>query len=140
MDRPQRVQSTPSDGPTYTGRVVTGLGDCARHMAALRAHYRSATGLELYPGTPNLELAEPFDLPAQVIRLEGSEYGGDVNVSIVPCFALGRRAMILRTDANDRGTGDHPRNIVELAAEVQLRDAHGLADGDLVTFTIEPAL
>jgi riboflavin kinase len=43
-----------------------------------------------------------------------------------------RPAFLLRTDQNETGTGRHPRNIIEIAADVQLRDAYQLKDGDWV--------
>ena len=68
----------------------------------------------------------------QIIRLEGEEYGGSVSVNIVPCSILGKRAFILRTDANEDGRGHHPRTIIEVATDVKLRDHFHLEDGDIV--------
>jgi riboflavin kinase, archaea type len=64
--------------------------------------------------------------------LEANGFGGSVSVSIVPCRIFNRRAFLLRTDQNDRGTGHHPRNIIEIATDVRLRDAYQLKDGDWV--------
>jgi CTP-dependent riboflavin kinase len=49
---------------------------------------------------------------------------------------FGHRAFILRTNANEQGTGHHPRSLVEIATDVKLRDAHGLVDGDRVDVEI----
>jgi hypothetical protein len=49
---------------------------------------------------------------------------------------LGLAAFILRTDANESGTGDHPRTIIEVATDVNLRKTFGLADGDLVEIEV----
>jgi len=38
-------------------------------------------------------------------------------------------AFILRTDATQQGRGHHPKTVVEVAAEVRLRDLFGLSDG-----------
>ena len=43
-----------------------------------------------------------------------------------------RRAFLLRTDQNEKGMGHHPRNIIEIAADVRLRDYYQLEDGDWV--------
>jgi riboflavin kinase, archaea type len=67
-----------------------------------------------------------------VIRLEADEYGGSVSVSIVPCRIFNRTAFLLRTDPNERGTGPHPRTIIEIATDVRLRDYYQLKDGDRV--------
>jgi CTP-dependent riboflavin kinase len=55
----------------------------------------------------------------------------------VPCRVFGRRAFSLRTDANDRGEGDHPPEVIEVATDVKLRDAYGLSDGDLVAVGVD---
>jgi riboflavin kinase, archaea type len=114
------------------GVVRSGLGDCGFWLAKLEEHYRTKTGMTLFPGTLNLELAEPFRVPSNALRLEGHEYGGTVSVSIVPCRVFGRPAFILRTDANERGAGHHPRTIIEIACDVKLRDMYALKDGDVV--------
>jgi riboflavin kinase len=114
------------------GKIVTGMGNFSYWIAKLHDHYLRKTGMHLYPGTLNIELNEPYTLPAKVIRLEGSEYGGTVSVNLVPCTIFGRRAFLLRTDANEQGTGHHPRTIVEVATDVKLREAFHLADGDIV--------
>ena len=94
----------------------------------------------LYPGTLNVELPSEYTLPADVIRLEADEYGGRVSVSIVPCRVFNRQAFLLRTDENERGIGHHPRNIVEIATDVRLRDLYGLRDGDWVEIELPGAM
>ena len=88
--------------------------------------------MRLYPGTLNIELSAPYSLPPKVMRLEANEYGGSVSLSIVPCQIFDRRAFLLRTDQNERGAGHHPRNIIEIATDIRLRDAYQLRDGDWV--------
>jgi riboflavin kinase, archaea type len=120
------------------GVVRSGLGDFGFWIAKLQEYYSTKTGMTLFPGTLNLELPEPFRVPSNALRLEGHEYGGTVSVSIIPCRVFGRKAFILRTDANERGDGDHPRRIVEIASDVKLRDACALEDGDPVEVELEP--
>ena len=57
-------------------------------------------------------------------------------MSMQPCVILGRRAFLLRTDANAEERGHHPRTVIEIATDVKLRDAYGLRDGDLVEVSI----
>ena len=116
---------------------MPGIGSFGYWIGVLRDHFKQKTGMMLYPGTLNLRLDEEYSLPADVIRLEGSEYGGEVSVSLVPCAVQGRRAFLLRTDANEHGWGDHPKTIVEIATDVRLRDVLQLKDGDYVEVTIE---
>jgi riboflavin kinase, archaea type len=118
------------------GRVVSGMGNFSYWIDKLHDHYLRKTGLHLYPGTLNVELGEPYSLPKDVIRLEASEYGGTVSVSLVPCMIEKLPAFLLRTDANEDGRGHHPKTIVEIAADVKLRDALRLQDGDLVSIDI----
>lgn len=120
------------------GRVVSGVGSFSYWIAQLQDYYERKTGMRLYPGTLNLQLDSEYSLPANVIRLEAAEYGGRVSVSIVPCSIQGRKAFLLRTDANENGTGDHPKTIIEIATDVRLRDLFQLQDGDYLEVTITP--
>ena len=117
--------------------VVSGLGDFAHWMEKLEEHYSRKTGMRLFPGTLNILLDYPYSLPPDVIRLEKEEYGGTVSVSLVPCRIFARRAFLLRTDANEAGHGDHPRTLIEIATDVNLRGQYKLNDGDRVTVEIE---
>ena len=114
------------------GSVRSGRGDFAHWIATLEEFYFAKTGVRLFPGTLNLQLASDFRLPPKRVRLEAREYGGTVSVNIVPCQLFGRRAFILRTDANEHGNGDHPLSILEIASDLNLRATYGLADGDEV--------
>lgn len=124
--------------PILRGKVVSGMGNFSYWIDKLEKHYQRKTGMKLFPGTLNVQLEEPYSLPKQSIRLEAWEYAGSVSVSIVPCAIRGRKAFILRTDANEEGRGHHPKTIVEVATDVKLRDYFHLNDGDVVE--IETAL
>jgi riboflavin kinase len=114
------------------GKVVSGRADFGQWIERLSCLYEQKTGMRLYPGTLNVELSSEYCLPADVIRLEADEYGGRVSVSIVPCRIFNRQAFLLRTDRNEKGAGHHPRNIIEIASDVRLRDDYQLKDGDWV--------
>jgi riboflavin kinase, archaea type len=114
------------------GRVASGRGEFGFWIQRLSSLYEQKTGLRFYPGTLNVELSSPYSVPANAIRLEASEYGGRVSVHIVPCRIFDRPAFLLRTDQNEQGTGHHPRNVIEIATDVRLRDAYELTDGDWV--------
>lgn len=116
----------------FIGKVQSGMGNFSIWMKVLSEFYREKTGIKLFPGTLNVQLEADYNLPDQRIRLEAREYGGNVSVNIIPCKIFNQPAFVLRTDANDAGLGDHPRNIVEIAAEVKLRDRFGLKDDDQV--------
>jgi CTP-dependent riboflavin kinase len=121
-------------GMLLRGRVTGGIGDHARWMTIHADLYEAKTGVRLYPGSLNVVLDHPWHVDSQRLRLEPSEYG--VGLSIVPCTVQGLDAFILRTDKNDRGEGDHPPNVLEVAAVVRLRDSLDLQDGDEVEITV----
>ena len=112
------------------GNVVSGVGNFGYWIDKLREHYHRKTNLWLFPGTLNVELGEPYELPRSRMRLEAAEYGGEVSVTIVACEILGHKAVILRTDKADAQA--ETRRIIEVACEVKLRDRYGLRDGDAV--------
>jgi riboflavin kinase len=117
------------------GKVVTGVGDFAFWIEKLKEYYRGKTGMNLFPGTLNVQLDEPFDLPLKRTRLEAQEYGGTVSVNIAPCKIFGRRAFILRTDKAE--SDPESRKILEVACDVKLRDQYRLRDGDIVEIEVE---
>ena len=126
------LSGIPKNMPRLRGKVVSGRADFGQWIERLSNFYEQKTGMRFYPGTLNVELPTEYSLPANVIRLEGDEYGGRVSVSMVPCRIFNRRAFLLRTDQNENGTGHHPQNIVEIATDVRLRDNYQLKDGDWV--------
>lgn len=112
------------------------MGNFGYWIEKLHVHYYNKTGLNLYPGTLNVELDEDYHLPAGSMRLEKEEYGGRVSVSIQSCEVYGRKAFILRTDLNASGKGDHPLNLIEIATDFGLRDTYGLKDNDVIEITV----
>jgi len=116
------------------GRVTGGVGSLAHWMTVHADLYEARTGVRLYPGSLNVVLDYSWHVACQRLRLEPAEVG--VGLSIVPCTIEHLDAFILRTDKNDRGEGDHPPNIVEIASAVRLRDALALQDGDEVQIII----
>ena len=122
---------------TLKGKVKPGMNSLSYWMERLEVYYTEKMGMELFPGSLNIELDKVFHLPSEVIRLEKEEYGGAVSVSILPCKIFGRKAFILRTDKNASGKGDHPLNIIEIATDVKLRDRYNLHDGDIVEVELD---
>ena len=108
------------------------MGHFSFWLEKLESYYTQKTGMRLFPGTLNLRLDQPYSLPADVIRLEKEEYGGTVSVSMVRCRIFDRPAFLLRTDANEAGRGHHPKNVIEIATDIKLRDLYHLRDGDEV--------
>jgi len=55
-----------------TGKVVSGMGNFSYWIEKLHDHYLRKTGMNLFPGTLNVLLDEPYTLPKDVIRLEAT--------------------------------------------------------------------
>jgi len=120
-----------------TGIVRSGKGNFSYCMEKLQTLCPARTGVALYPGSLDSGLAVSYDLPVKgVIRLEKEAYGGRVSVSLLPCAGPGIQGFIMRTDANADGTGDHPKTIIEVAAQVRLRDALNVSDVHFVTIKV----
>ena len=112
------------------GLVRSGVGSFARWMRLLAGEYRRLTGVDLVPGTLNVELPAPWRSPPDARVLPPDPERGTVEVLVTPCRIEGRPGYVLRTRASEDGRGDHPRSIVEVASTTHLRTALGLADGD----------
>lgn len=119
------------------GKVKSGMNNLSYWMEKMHDLYVAKTGMQVYPGSLNIELDKPFILPANGIRLEKEEYGGTVSLSMYPCEIFGRNAFILRTDKNASGNGDHPLTIIEIITDIRLRDEYHLSDGDIVEICVE---
>ena len=125
---------------TYTGIIKTGKNDFNIWIDKLQAHYLKKTSLKLFPGTLNVHLINgKFHIPnnSKLIRLEGDEYGGSVNISIYPCRVFGRKAFVLRTDSDTGKHGDASEQILEIATDFCIRDEYDLSDGDAIDVEIE---
>lgn len=116
------------------GVVSSGSGDLNRWMTLYAAEYRAASGMELYPGSLNVVLERPWRLPAQRVTIEPERVGRLVH--LVPCRVGGRRGFVFRTEKAELAGGEEHR-VLELLAEVRLRDALGVSDGDVVEVVID---
>jgi riboflavin kinase len=115
------------------GEIRTGVGNFSYWLHKLEPYYTRKTGMRLFPGTLNVHLTSgSYRTPTSALRLEKKEYGGRVSVSIVPCKIFGRKGFILRPDTDTGKHGDPPERILEITADVNLRDTYKLKDGDLV--------
>ena len=121
------------------GKVKSGKGHFSwvlKNINGIWDLYNKKSGLSLYPGTLNIELDEEFSIPPNSKRIEACEYNGTVSASFYPCMIEKFNGIIIRTDKNEAGTGDHARSVIEIAAEIKLRDVLNLSDGDEITVHI----
>ena len=105
-------------------------------MRAFSKDYESKVGVRLFPGTLNLEIDGEWSCPEDCMRLDGEEYAGKVTVLIVPCTLNDRPAFVFRTLANEQGSGDHPKSIIEVASDWNLRNEYALQDGDFAVLEL----
>ena len=116
------------------GHVTRGDGDLSRWMRVYAAEYEAATGVSLYPGSLNLVLDGPWTLPADTLTISADRVGRLVH--LVPCRVQERRCFIFRTD-NAEQDGPAEQRVLEVLAEVRLRDDLQLDDGDPVEVVLD---
>lgn len=103
-------------------------------MRVYRDAYREATGAEHVPGSLNVKLDHEYRFPRDHIHL-GAEQA-EVDASLVACFIEGQPALLFRADRTEAGLGAIPRHIVEVLADVHLRDKLDLQDGGKVEIVL----
>ena len=120
------------------GKVEPGENDASKWLSLFNAEYSRKLGMPVFPGSLNLRLDQPFDWLApryqpSIIRFGQEEYGGERDILMLPCIlaSLGRRrAFLWRPIHPPLGAG--MADIVEIVANVKLRDTYELTDGTLV--------
>src|SRR5262245_29991734 len=118
-----------------TGTVESGENNFSYWLAKLEPYYTAKTGIKLFPGTLNVHLDQAYELSSETLCLKREEYGGEVSVNIMPCRIFGRRAFILRP-YRDNQEDNYDKRVVEIAADIKLRDAFHLKDGDVVQIEV----
>lgn len=118
------------------GEVVSGMGRGADYvgMPQYRERFEDALGFDPFPGTLNLEV-DPgekvrFETEATPHRIPGFEVDGEA-YSAVTAYEVtvgGHEAALLEMDITD-----HPPEIAEIIAPVELRVELDLDDGEVVT-------
>ena len=121
-------------GKIVSGRVASGLGEGASftRLPWARAEFLAKLGIDPFPGTLNLALddrtawRQQRTRPGVVIRAPDPSW----------CNARAYRVRVAgRLDAAVvvPEIAGYPEDRIEIIAEVSLRDALGLRDGDVVT-------
>jgi CTP-dependent riboflavin kinase len=123
---------------TLTGRIHSGKNDASYWLQRFHAPYCQKTGMDIFPGSLNLELEASFDWYAKryrphIVWFGRDEYGGERDILLLPCILskLDRKQAFLwttTTAAHDRPN----KNLIEVITDVPLRASYGLVDGDRV--------
>jgi CTP-dependent riboflavin kinase len=124
------------------GRVSDGVGNASHWLSTYNSAYEHKTGLRIHPGTLNLALEQEFpllnpDLSDNLILMRKGEYGGQRDILMLPCILTSLdnlKALIWRTTRAEQVAED--RRILEILAEVNLRQTYGLKNGDIVEITV----
>lgn len=128
------------------GRVESGKNDASKWLSLFNPEYSRKLGMLVFPGSLNLRLGRPFDWLASryqphIIPFGQAEYGGERDILLLPCTlaTCGRRSAFLWTPIHPTfGVGE--ADVVEVVADVKLRDAYRLTDGSVVEVELDLAI
>jgi CTP-dependent riboflavin kinase len=127
------------------GKVQAGLGEASRWLKLFNAAYSEKLGMSVFPGSLNIALDHVFNwfnarYEAQTIWFGREEYGGERDILLLPCelVSLDHRKAFLWTPTTAARDRRDPW-VVEIVADVNLRDHFGLQDGDLVEIRVPTA-
>ncbi len=112
----------------FRGTVVKGLGEGAEYVTAYSKALEKQLGFDVYPGTLNIKVKE---LPKEFLRDPVLIKPPKKGLHPVSCIRVGINFIVTGALVLPKKT-KHPKNIVELIASVNLREALGLKDGDEV--------
>lgn len=119
------------------GQVEAGAQNASTWLTRFNDAYARKLGMAVFPGSLNLRLPHAFDwtnprYAPDLIRFDRSEYGGERDILFLPCRleTLNAHPAFLWTTTTPRQGAD--LHLVEIVADVSLRDTFGLKDGDIV--------
>src|SRR6266436_977937 len=125
-----------------TGNVQAGFGKASHWLNLFNVAYSEKLGISVFPGSLNIALDHVFDwfdarYEAHRIWFGREEYGGERDILLLPCqlVSLGHRRAFLWTPTTAARDRRDPW-VVEIVADVNLRDHFGLQDGDVVEITV----
>jgi CTP-dependent riboflavin kinase len=124
------------------GKIQAGFGEASRWLKLFNAAYCEKLGMPVFPGSLNIALDHVFDwfdarYEAHRIWVGREEYGGERDILLLPCelVSLDRRTAFLWTPTTAARDRRDPW-VVEIVADVNLRDHFGLQDGDVVKIRV----
>jgi CTP-dependent riboflavin kinase len=124
------------------GRVQAGFSEAARWLKLFNAAYSEKLGMPVFPGSLNIALDHIFNwfdvrYEAQRIWFGREEYGGERDILLLPCelTSLDHRKAFLWTPTTAARDRRDPW-VVEIVADINLRDHFGLQDGDAVEIKV----
>jgi CTP-dependent riboflavin kinase len=104
--------------------------------------YSEKLGMSVFPGSLNIAIDHVFDsfdarYEAHTIWFTREEYGGERDILLLPCelVSFDHRKAFLWTPTTAASDRRDPW-VVEIVADINLRNHFGLQDGDLVEFRV----
>jgi len=115
---------------TLEGKVKKGLGNASFWVEKIDKVFFQKKGMNLFYGTLNIELDNPYELQNYwIIRKE--EYGGTQDVYVQEITVFNKKAYIVRAENTA-----HSSKIIELVSNVNLRDKFNLKDNNIIYISI----
>ena len=123
------------------GQLEAGTQNASIWLTRFNAAYARKLGVPVFPGSLNLRLPHVFDwtnprYERALIRFDRSEYGGERDILLLPCrleTLNGYPAFLWTTTTPRHGAAQH---LVEIVADISLRDTFGLKDGDVLALEL----
>jgi CTP-dependent riboflavin kinase len=111
-------------------------------LKLFNAAYSEKLGMPVFPGSLNIALDHLFDwfdahYEAHRICFGREEYGGERDILLLPCqlVSLDHRRAFLWTPTTAARDRRDPW-VVEIVADVNLKDHFGLQDGDVIEIRV----
>jgi len=118
------------------GTLFSGLGVARTRVADNLDLYETKTGMRFIPGTLNLRLPAPPELPDVGVRIDADEIrttGHRTDIMLVPARLRGERVFQLRPQVPV-----HDPEVLEVLAPFSLRERFDLHDGDEIEIEVDP--
>jgi CTP-dependent riboflavin kinase len=124
------------------GKVQAGFGDASRWLSLFDAAYSEKLGMPVFPGSLNIALDNVFHwfdalYEDHRIWFGREEYGGERYIPLLPreLVSLDNRTAFLWTPTTAARDRRDPW-VIEIVADVNLREHFGLQDRDLVEIRV----
>jgi len=124
------------------GKVQAGFGDASRWLNLFNTAYSRKLGMSVFPGSLNIALDHVFNwfeahYKPHIIWFGREEYGGERDILLLPCelVSLDHRKAFLWTPTTAARDRRDPW-VVEIVADINLRNHFGLQDGDVVQIRV----
>ena len=118
------------------GIVKSGMGNASFWVKKINKIFEKKYGMNLFPGTLNVELEKPYILNSKD-KILPSEYGGKYDVLVESVLLFENEVYILRPEVNNAEGGAHPLNVIEIVSDINLRERYNLKDGDEISIILE---